>query len=139
MRGFGNTQQGDEQRTEAKTTEQGQTKVFPCCICTVQCNLPFLEGPCLQNSQKVAICNLEEVIRSPYRSDIRLTSPKEWYSGLKNLLLDTMGSPALGQGSNCKLGMLLEQIGCNEVENSAYKVYFKCSSISIIAAWLPHL
>src|SRR6266480_1724753 len=50
----------------SKNYKKRGTKVCPCCICTVQSSLPFLEGPRLQNSRKVTICNLEEVIRSSY-------------------------------------------------------------------------
>lgn len=53
--------------------------------------------------------------------------------------LETMGSPALGQGSNCRLKDMSVTVILAVESGVTYNVYFRCSSISIIAAWLPHL
>lgn len=53
--------------------------------------------------------------------------------------LETMGSPALGQGSNCRLENMSITMVLAVESMITHKVYFRCSSISIIAAWLPHL
>ena len=60
----------------------------------------------------------------------------------ENLRRDTIGSPARGHGSNWRLhtSRVSERHGREGRFRSwvTYKVYFRCSSISMMAAWFPH-
>ncbi len=86
---------------------------------------------------------LEEVVWGPCFTTVSFFASN---SGrlVGSLLLETIGSPARGHGSNCKLGggKECQQIGYSSQsseDGDTHKVYFRCSSISMMAAWLPHL
>lgn len=110
------------------------TPTTPSIVCTVAARLATRTSyerswlRSIRGSNRACLCQVSSAIPS-------------WYKAGRghHVRLETIGSPARGQGSNCKL-CIVESACCHRcwsLGTCPHKVYFRCSSISMMAAWLP--